>query len=89
MLHLVRRTKSTNQAGFESIKISTGFLLFYDMSRFFYLRVCSMHSLLSLDFSIEIPTFPLLLYFLFTFLLKSLLSLYFSIEISTFSFLSD
>ena len=89
VLHLARRTKSTNQAGFESIKISTCFLLFYDMSRFFNLRVCSMHSLLSLYFSIEIPTFPLLLYFLFTFLLKSLLSLYFSIEISTFSFLSD
>ena len=61
-----------------------------------------MKSLLSLYFSIEISTFPLLffwnLYFLSTrslksllsliiFLLKSLLSLFFSIEISTFSLL--
>ena len=93
VLHLAQRTKSTNQAGFESIKISTCFLLFYDMSRFFifacvlcilyFLFTFLLKSLLSLYFS----TFSLLfywnLYFLFTFLLKSLLSLSFPIEIST------
>ena len=39
VLHLERGTKSTNQAGFESIKISTCSLLFYDMSRFLSSRV--------------------------------------------------
>ena len=82
------RINSTNQVDFEFIKISTCSFLFYDMSCFFYLRACSMHSLLSLYSSIEIPTFPLLIYskiyFPFTFLLKSLLSLCFSLEISTF-----